>query len=182
MIHFSELCNHTSKPDLALVPTERGRDESVHGSMYIKGGFLPTNTTIGLHYSLPSVMSLDIFRITPEPPESLTAHIRVLSDDRISSRSHELLDARVLEMLDKEEHRHLKDPQVREDYIGLVRLVAIAFKSFGDLGTLEYAMKKIKAEYNSDNTSEEKWRDFKRLIDTCLTKRKFRMIRCLREY
>lgn len=127
-------------------------------------------------------MSLDIFRITPEPPESLTAHIRVLSDDRIPSRSHELLDARVLEKLDEEEHRHLKDPKVREDYIGLVKLVAIAFKHFEELGTLEYAIKKIKAEYNSNNTSEEKWSDFKRLIDTCLAERKFRMIRCLREY
>lgn len=127
-------------------------------------------------------MSLDIFRITPEPPESLTAHIRVLSDDRIPSRSHELLDARVLEKLDKEVHRHLKDPKAREDYIGLVELVAITVKSFEDLGTVKYAMKMIKAEYNSDNTSEEKWRDFKRLIDSCLTKRKFRMIRCLREY
>lgn len=90
-------------------------------------------------------MSLDIFRITPEPPESLTAHIRVLSDDRIPSRSHELLDAQVLKMLDQEKFRHLKDPEVREDYVGIVELVAIAFECFEEIGTLEYAKKKNKS-------------------------------------
>lgn len=55
-------------------------------------------------------------------------------------------------MPDQERYRHLKDPKVREDYVGLVDLVAIAFECFEGIGTLEYAMKKIKAEYNSDNT------------------------------
>lgn len=77
--------------------------------------------------------------------ESLTAHIRVLSDDRIPSRSHELLDAQVLKMLDQEKFKHLKDPGVREDYVGIVELVAIAFECFEEIGTLEYAKKKNKS-------------------------------------
>lgn len=58
---------------------------SVHG-MYIYGGILilihPLVSNIDL---CPSIMSLDIFRTSPEP-ESLTAHIRVLSDDRCLTR------------------------------------------------------------------------------------------------
>lgn len=124
----------------------------------------------------------ELFGDFTDPPEAYTVHIHVLSDDRLGSRGHEIEDVAVLAALEREENKRLKHPKGREDYINFVNLVATCFGTFENACVLNRAMEDIRANYNSEETTDEAWADFKRLIDTCLAERKFRMIRCLREF
>ena len=92
-------------------------------------------------------------------------------------RLHKAYDARIRTLLEETENRSLKYPKTKDDYIGLVKLVADDSPDDFWGESTDVLMDRIRRKYMDGEP--EAWEEFQAVLDKCLEYGRFRDIRLL---
>ena len=92
-------------------------------------------------------------------------------------RLHKAYDARIRTLLEEPENRSLKYPKTKDDYIGLVKLVADDSPDDFWGESTDVLMDRIRRKYMDGEP--EVWEEFQAVLDKCLEYGRFRDIRLL---
>ena len=92
-------------------------------------------------------------------------------------RLHKAYDARIRTFLEEPEKRNLKYPKSKDDYIGLVKLVADDSPDDFWGESTDVLMDRIRRKYIDGE--HEVWEEFQAVLDKCLEYGRFRDIRLL---
>ena len=92
-------------------------------------------------------------------------------------RNHMAYDARIRTFLEEPENRSLKYPETKDDYIGLVKLVADDSPDDFRGESTDVLMDRIRKKYMDGEP--EVWSEFQAVLNKCLEYRRFRDIRLL---
>ena len=98
-------------------------------------------------------------------------------DNFVPFRLHMAYDARIRTFLEEPEYRNLKYPKTKDDYIGLVKLVADDSPDDFWGESTDVLMDRIRKKYMDGEP--EVWSEFQAVLNKCLEYGRFRDIRLL---